>query len=169
MTSKAEFIQSVDRFFVKEKSLAGVGTPPQWQPSRDRSGHQTQIPIEVEGVQYGDRLIIRCAPQTGAFHILITRYDTCVSRLDFDELQAHTNTIFATEDGLPGIVSGKHFHRWSLNTRFIMANGSLERLKHAEEVPAKIRTFEQALRWFCDETNITLPHDHNIALPELLI
>lgn len=169
MKSRAEFIHSVEKFLGREKSLVGVGSPPQWQPNRDGSGHETRVPIEVAGVQYGDHLIIWCVPQTGAFHILITRFEACVSRLDFDDLQGHTNTLLAAEDGLPWVVSGRHFHRWSINRRFVMANGSLERLKHAEELPAKIRSFEQALRWFCHETNIILPHDHYITLPELLI
>lgn len=169
MTSKAEFIQSVDNFLAREKSIAGVGNPPQWQPNRDGVGHEIRMPIEVGGVQYGDHLIIWCVPQAKAFHILISRLDACVCRLDFDDLQGHTNTLFAADDGLPGIVSGRHFHRWSLNTRFVMANGSLEKLKHAEELPVKIRLFDQALRWFCHETNIMLPHDHNITLPELLL
>lgn len=169
MATKSEFIQTVTDFLDAQKSIAGVGAPPRWQPNRDGSGYESKLPLEVAGVQYGDFLIIGSVPSLDAFNILVTRFGTCISRLDFDVLQPHTNTLFAADDGLPPMVSGKHFHRWSLNGRFVAANGSLERLRHAEELPAKIRTFEQALRWFCDETKITLPHDHNITLPELLL
>lgn len=169
MTTKADFVQLVDSFLSAEKTIAGVGIPATWQPNRDGSGQETKLQLEIDGVQYGDVLIIVSTPSTGAFHIVLMHCGACISRLDFDDLQGHTNTLFANQDGLPNIVSGRHFHRWALNKRFIQANGSLEELKHAEELPTNIRSFDPALRWFCDELKIYLPHDHNIECPRILI
>lgn len=169
MTTKDDFTRLVDCFLQTPKAIAWVDVPPTWQPSRDGSGQETKLQVTIDGVQYGHVLSVIAVPSTGAFHLVLLYSRTCVSRLDFDDSQKHTNTLFADADGLPGVVSGKHFHRWSLNKRFIEANGSLEELKHAEELPTSIRFFEHALRWFCDETNILLPHNHSIVLPRMLI
>jgi len=169
MTTKNDFILAVDAFISAPKLIVGIGTPPQWPPDRNRVGVIAKFPLEVNGVQYGSTLEVGATPAIGAFRILATHCHTCVSRLDFNPDEPHTNTMHAQSDGLPGIVSGKHFHRWTFNKRFVDAQGGLERLRHAEELPPSVRTFDAALRWFCDEMNISLPHNHSIDYPRTLI
>src|SRR5690606_4939980 len=106
---------------------------------------------------------------TSAFHFSLTHSKICVTRLDFEDGGGHTNPIYALDAGLAPMVSGRHFHRWSLNTKFVNATGALEELKNAEELPSSIRTFNAALRWFCEEVNIFLPHNHEISFPRILL
>ena len=171
MPARGDFVGAVQALIEKpHKTLAGVESPMQWSPARDGIGVEAKIQIEVDGTQYGDKLSVVAVPSLGTFHInLIHRVGLCVSRLDFDPMQPHPNTMHAAQDGLPAMVTGKHFHRWSINTRFVNSDGTLERLFHAEELPASIHTFEQALRWFCSELNIDLPHGHSVDYPEELI
>jgi hypothetical protein len=169
MTTRDEFIDAVDKLLLARKTLPTAEEPPTWVPARDGVGHQTKLPIAIGGVQYGAQLVVNSVSYIGAFHILLTYSDLCVSRLDFDDLEPHTNTMYAFDDGLPMNVSGRHFHRWSVNQRFVKGDGSLERLKHAEELPRSIHTFNAALRWFCDETNIHIPHGHRVELQGVLL
>lgn len=165
MPSKDEFTLAVTALIGAHKALAGIDTPPQWISARDGVGVETKFLVEVDGTQYGDKVTIVAVPAQGTFHLNLISRGVCVSRLDFDPMQPHTNTIFAHLDGLPGIVGGRHFHRWSANTRFVKGDGALERLFHAEDLPASVQKFDQALRWFCNENNIGLPHGHLIEFP----
>lgn len=165
MPSRDEFIKEVGDFLAKSKSLGGIGLPVQWQPNRDPAELCIKLPIELEGVVSAQRLIVVYSPASEAlrFSILIV-YRVAVCRMDFDETGGHTNG-FGNLEGLPMTIQGSHFHRWSNNIRFVKGNGQLEELDNAEPIPIAIRTFDAALRWFCDEAKIALPHNHNIALP----
>lgn len=169
MPTKDEFVAEVTAFLAVEKTLAGIDLPPQWMPSRTRPELCIKIPIERDGVQYGQQLVIVAPSARADFSISIV-HSVGVTRLDFEPRSGgHRNTLLAHLDGLPGIVSGTHFHRWKHNVRFIEGDGKLEELKHAEDLPPSIRTFEAALRYFCTETNIRLPHGHRIELPGVLV
>lgn len=169
MTAREEFIAAVTAFLAADKTLAGVDMPPQWMPSRTRPEQCIKVPIELDGVQYGQQLVI-VAPSVQADFSISIVHSVGVVRLDFEPRGGgHRNTLLASLDGLPGIVSGTHFHRWRYNTRFVEGDGRLEELKHAEELPTAIRSFDAALRYFCGETNIQLPHGHRIDLPGVLV
>ena len=169
MATRDEFIREVGVFLGLPKELAGIDFPPHWLPARDGIGIEAKFPVACDGTQLGDRLTVVAVPATRSFHINLLHVGMCVSRLDFDPMQPHPNTMFAGQDGLPSMVSGHHFHRWSINTRFIKGDGTTELLKHAEELPTTVRTFDQALRWFCHEVNIALPHGHLVDYPGVLL
>ena len=169
MSTKDVFVAKVTAFLAAEKTLAGVDLPPHWMPSRTRPEQCIKVPIEIEGVQYGQQLVI-VTPSARADFSLSIIYAVGVTRLDFEPHSGgHRNTLLAHLDGLPGVVTGAHFHRWKHNVRFVEGDGRLEELKHAEDLPPSIRTFDAALRFFCDETNIRLPHGHRIELPGVLV
>lgn len=165
--SRERFIELVDKVLASTKNLAGIGLPQRWQPNRDPNELSIKIPIELDGLQVGHKLVAVFEPtsHTLKFSILIIVGEVCVTRLDFDQTGGHTNSLLALQHGIPAVVSGKHLHRWNINKRFVTAVGHLERLEIAEAIPDNIRTFDSALRWFCDECNIQLPHNHAIALP----
>lgn len=166
MPTREQFLDQVTAFLQSDKNLAGIGSPSQWQPNRDPSEKCLKLPIEIEGVLRGQELVIVSYPASEKLRFTINIvYDISICRLDFDETGGHTNGFWADLDRLPMIVSGSHFHRWEINKRFIEGNGKLEELKHAELLPTTIRSFDAALRWFCDETKINLPHNHLIELP----
>lgn len=165
MAIRDDFIKEVTDFLAKDKSLAGIDMPVQWQPNRDPSELCIKLPIELDGVVSEQRLIVVYFPASEMlrFSILIV-YRVAICRMDFDETGGHTNG-FANLENLPMTIQGSHFHRWSSNLRFVKGNGQLEELDNAEAIPGSIRTFDAALRWFCDEVKIALPHNHSIALP----
>jgi hypothetical protein len=169
MPSRDEFIAAVTAFLAADKTLAGVDLPPPWMPSRTRPEQCIKVPIEVAGVQYGQQLVV-VAPSGRADFAISVVYSVGIMRLDFEPLGGgHRNTLLAEADGLPGVVSGTHLHRWQHNVRFVEGDGRLEELKHAEELPSTIRTFHSALRYFCSEVRIHLPHGHRIELPGTLL
>ena len=127
-----------------------------------------KLPIEVGGVLSGPYLTVVTPSGRADFSISLV-LGVGVTRLDFETGGGHRNTTLALADGLPLVVSGRHFHRWKHNVRFIEGDGRLEGLKHAEELPVTIRSFDAALRFFCHETNIHLPHGHLIELPRILL
>lgn len=165
--SRETFIDLVEKVLDAPKTLAGIGMPQKWQPNRNPAELCIKLPIEIDGTQQGHKIVVVFEPSSHdlKFSILIVICDLCVTRLDFDPSGGHTNSLLAFKDGLPAIVSGKHFHRWSINRTFVRANGHLEELENAEPLPESIRTFDAALRWFCDACAIALPHDHLIELP----
>jgi hypothetical protein len=170
MTARDEFIQRVTQFLAVRKDLAGIEAPMQWAPGRQSGEHCIKLPIEVGGIQRGQVLMVVFVPGRQTFAInIVWAASVCVTRLDFDPHGGHTNGFASDMDGLPSVVGGKHFHRWLHNVRFVDATASLQELKHAEDLPTSIRNFNDALRYFCDETAIDLPNGHYIELPRMLI
>lgn len=166
MPTREQFLNQVTEFLQNDKNLVGIGVPPLWQPNRNPAEECLKLPIDVAGVMRGQELVIVSYPASENLRFTINIvYGISICRLDFDETGGHTNGFLAHLDMLPIIVSGSHFHRWEINKRFIEGNGKLEELKHAESLPTTIRSFDAALRWFCDETKINLPHNHLIELP----
>ena len=95
MSGKEEFIAAVTAFLVADKTLAGVDMPPQWMPSRTRPEQCIKIPIELDGVQYGQQLVIVAPSARADFSISIV-HSVGVVRLDFEPRGGgHRNT--ATE------------------------------------------------------------------------
>jgi hypothetical protein len=170
MPTREEFIAEVTQFFAEPKTLAGIGEPVAWQPNRDPAERCIKLPIEVNGAQNGQSLVLVARPARGPMDFSISViYGVGVCRLDFDETGGHNNGFGPHLGNLPPVVVGSHFHRWNYNARFVEGDLQLLELKNAEEIPNTIRSFDSCLRWFCDEANIALPHNHHIALPDTLL
>jgi hypothetical protein len=165
MPTRSEFIKEVSSFFDAQKQLAGADMPLAWEPDTNPDERRIKIPISYQGQISGYNLEIKAYSGTGnlCFAILIV-FHVCIARIDFDENDTHTNS-FPLPGNLPSIIHGPHFHRWSDNIRFVEDYGKLPHMKCAEALPVKIKTFDAALRWFCDETRIDLPHGHQIQMP----
>lgn len=167
MPTREEFVAEVDAFLLARKTLAGIEVPGHWQPGRDNVWQRLRLPVEVDGTQEGHRALdIEFDPtsQNMVFTINLLCH-ACISRLDFDSTGGHTNNFLIEADNVSMIVSGSHFHRWAYNRRFADGSKRLITLNNAEAIPQTIHSFDSALRWFCDETNIELPHGHWIELP----
>lgn len=170
MASREEFIAEVTQFFAAQKTLGGIGEPPTWQPNRDPAERCLKLPIEVNGEHNGQTLCLVAYPTRGTIEFSVSvLYGVGVCRLDFEETGGHNNGFLPNVANLPPIVVGSHFHRWDYNARFVESDLKLPELKLAEAIPNAIRSFDSCLRWFCDETNIALPHNHQIVLPEMLL
>ena len=168
MPNRDEFIAEVDALLIARKTLGGIGVPGRWQPGWDGVWQRLKLPLEVDGVSLGHQALdIEFDPTSS--HLVFTinlLCHVCVCRMDFDYTDTHPNTLRNPVDGVLPIIIGSHFHRWSYNRRFAESSDRLISLNNAEHLPIAIKSFDSALRWFCDETNIELPHDHWISLPE---
>ena len=151
-----------------DKIPFGVDMPQNWQPGRElgTDEYTLKIPLEVNGETGDQKLIITSYPNNESlkFAILIT-FEPAICRIDFDSSDIHTNTYKQEFDGIESVVRGPHFHSWRSNSRFFTASSKPIELHNAEKMPLSIHKFDQALRWFCDQNKIILPHTHRIELP----
>jgi hypothetical protein len=161
MLGKVEFIAAVDAFMLAQKTLAGVDTPLTWQRARDDDARRDKIPIQVNGEQHDQFLMIDSFPEHDSlkFCVGIMFSDYVVCRLDFDLDDVHGNN-HAPE--LPLLVIGPHWHSWELNRNTITL-GHLFHLSNALEFH-DARQFDATLRWYCAQRNIVLGA-HAIELP----
>lgn len=79
----AEFVQYVDRLMVAEKLIVGIDQPQTWRDGRDEGCLRVKYPIEVEGEQRGEFLIIDAFPNESPvrYHVMVTVADRTVDRL----------------------------------------------------------------------------------------
>ena len=167
MATTDEFIRGVDAFLQAEKILVTGSGLIEWVPGREASIERCiKILIEVNGVQSGQRLELIAFPNYEVLKFSISViFPPAVCRLDFDETDAHANSMANASEGLPTLVKGSHFHRWEHNKRFFVSDAMLTKLRNAEPL-GNIRSFDSALRWFCQQTNIAIPYDLSLQLPD---
>lgn len=165
MPTREEFIAEVDALLqAPDKVLVGATTVT-WQPGRNLEEEVIKIPIEVDGVQDEDELVIVAYPNEPDTYSILIVHGIAVCRLDVVPMtDAHTNALILPSENLPSVVIGPHFHRWSLNRRIIDSPIKLQRLRMAEPYTGTVK-FMSALRWFCGEAKIIVPHDVHIELP----
>jgi len=161
-------VAAIQAFVDSPKNPIGVEMPQQWQLGRegDVGEYAIKIPLEISGQIGEQRLIVLAYPNIEplAFRILIT-FEPAICRLDYEHGVIHTNTQANAQEDVPAIVKGPHYHPWLLNKRFFTTASAPIKLHNAVELQTEIRSFDSALRWFCAENNISLPHNHRIELP----
>lgn len=165
MPTKDQFIKEVDGLLSVVKTLAGAEHVA-WQDGRNEDEPCIKIPIEVEGVQYGTELLIVAYPlEPGKFSIVLIHY-IAVCRLDIvDESEIHSNPLDALGLANMTLIRGPHFHSWPINRRLIESATKAQRLRMAEPYEGS-KKLMAALRWFCGQTNILVPHGVSIELPD---
>jgi hypothetical protein len=164
MTTKQEFLQEVDNLLDAQKQIAGASELV-WQDGTSNGSKCIKIPLEIEGIQYGAKLVVNAYPQEpGKFSILIIHH-IAVCRLDVvEDGEIHGNFQALAEDDIPALVNGPHFHEWKLNRRLIEGANRLQKLPLAKPFD-RLRSYQAALRWFCAETKIEVPYDFDFDLP----
>lgn len=163
MPSREVFIQEVDRLLSVRKDLVG-GDRAAWNPGREPNEVQIKLPLEVNGEQHGPGVVLTAFPsEAGKFSISLVHH-VAVARLDVTRFEAHSNPLDALGRRIKTLIHGSHFHRWELNKQYVEAFGKLQRLHMAEPYEGSEK-FMAALRWFCGELKIIVPHDVNIELP----
>lgn len=153
----------VDLFIASQKEIAGF---PIWVLDH-RYGEQICVaPLLINGEIVG-KLELNAYPreQQPSYRILLIFMDRCICRLDNREADGpHYNHV----DRPPGLPSGpifsQHVHIWEDNRRFARYNSIPDRLPNAREMDPIIRSFDSALRWFCNEFRIEIA---GIDLPDL--
>ncbi|WP_222707634.1 hypothetical protein, partial [Ottowia flava] len=162
--TREEFIAYVDSVLLAQKSIPGIDEPTHFELGTFRNEYVLKLPVEINGVLGPEKIIVAYRPSAHIDYSISLVCNVSVCRLDYDEAGGHTNSMLASRFRIPLIVSGPHFHKWEYNKQFVENDTKLLELKNAVEVRG-IRSFDSALRWFCGEVNVHLPHNHSIALP----
>lgn len=160
---------AVDAFLGAEKSLTGTA---KWHDGTGDGDWRTSYVVLAEGEHVGAALDLTAYP-----HIPTDREDcrftitlNCpqpIWRIDFEPPdKGHTNPLDRSRFLGEGLVYGPHYHSWPDN-RHIATKAMLPKeLGCARTLPPQIRRWEQAFRWFCGETGITLPSGAMLELPK---
>lgn len=145
------------------KTLEGA---PDWKDGPYAGEDRLVMPLRIDGVSVGCDLMISAYPYIGhtKFRIMLCA-DKCIWRIDhvFDE--PHVNSFNRPQDLEEYDFCEPHFHAWTDNSRFATPNSLPDRLENARIMPADVRTFDTALRWFFGQTNIEQPPPGLIVLP----
>ena len=154
----------VDEFFAARKTINNF---PQWRADHRAGEEICFVPISIDG-EVVAALELNAYPRERqpSFRILIKfMMQDCICRLDNrTEEGPHYNSANRPDDLPAGPLYEGHFHSWPDNRRFASARKLPDRLPNARELPSKIRTFNSALRWFCDECSIDLS---GMKIPDL--
>lgn len=160
-----DFIAAVDAFLPLQKTLVGAHIRPVWRPGREPGEYKLLLPLEIDGEQRGQQLLLLAYPNnpTLMFKIGIQFLDHVICRLDFELEAVHGNNFSLWGDGLPYIVSGPHWHKWEINRSHVHSTGFPFKLPNA--VPySNSRQFDATLRFYCAERFIEIGK-HEIDLP----
>lgn len=165
MPTRDEFIAEVDSLLQKPNKVLAGGANVAWQMGRNFDEQIIKIPIETDGIQEGDELVIVAYPNEPDTYSILLIHRIAIARLDVvPTTDGHTNALLLPTEDLPSVVMGPHFHRWSINRRLIESASKLQRLRMAEPYTGTLKLMS-ALRWFCGEAKIVVPHDVQFELP----
>lgn len=168
MGKATQFVKAVDAFVAAAKTLVVGNVPPKWQRARDDDGLRLQLPLEIDGEQFGQQLTIDAFPdrKPKMFCLGLLFAEHMIDRLDFDPSATHGN---GWHSSLPAVVAGPHWHSWELNKDTVKAVGRFLPLPYADTfVGAK--EFDAVLRWYCHTRNISIgAHGIDFPAPERLI
>jgi hypothetical protein len=88
-------------------------------------------------------------PSQPAFKIALTLGPNHICRVDCVHHRPHNNPPDARG---PARLLGWHWHPWQENRRLFVGREQVpQRLLYADAVPSRIRRFDQAFRWFCED------------------
>lgn len=163
MARQPDVRQIVDRLLAADKTLVGEA---RFQPLQGQQRQQRwRKPCAIQGEVTPVELEVQAYPESPTLKFrIILLYQKSVWRLDFATNEGHLNHLNRPTDLEPGPIDEPHYHAWSDNRRFATKTSLPTNLANARRLPANVRTFENAFRWFCGETHITVPA---LELPSL--
>jgi hypothetical protein len=93
-------------------------------------------------------------------------YRVQIARLDFvPPHEWHDNPLDRARFLGGARIRGPHYHSWQDNRHLATAAALSRELTCARQLPAQIRRWDQAFRWFCGEVGIVLGDDPVIEPP----
>lgn len=153
---------AVDDFLGTSKSLAGEAT---WTTAQREGDMRIKWPLLISGELSEASLTIISYPREPQLRFrIVLSYEKAIWRLDYVYDDHHVNSMDRPVNLPPGPINEPHVHTWALNRRFATGANLPSRLLNASILPRNIRSFDNAFRWFCGETNIHLGAG---PLPEL--
>lgn len=168
--SSAHIARAVDQLLAARKTLSGIA---EWKRGNPDHEFRAVYPVLAEGESLEASLNMTAYPGQPVEGSPDCRFmiglflPKCVWRIDFEP---HTEAHPIPPDRvhlLDGVymVRGPHYHAWADN-RYLVKRASLpSELKAARALPPQIRRFEQAFRWFCDQTRIIVGPGQVLDLP----
>jgi hypothetical protein len=165
MPTRDVFVEEVDRLLETQKVMAGADGVT-WQMGRNADERCIKVPLEIGGELLGPELLVVAFPQVAGKYSVLIVHHVAVCRLDVvPSIEYHTNPLPLPGERHAAKVFGPHFHSWGLNRNRIEAPIKLQKLRMAEPYDGVVKLMS-ALRWFCGETKIMVPHSVNLQLPE---
>lgn len=154
----------VDGFLAATKSLTGTGN---WIACARDGERRLSRPLMIAGEVSDLTLTVIAYPRSSdlKFRIVLT-YRRAIWRIDYAFGEIHVNPRSGYAHLPKSPIRQPHYHSWIDNRVFATANSLPARLKNANVLPDNIRTFPNAFRWFCGETNIMLGSDDMPELPK---
>ncbi len=142
----------VDALLEQEKFIAG-GLD--WQNGPRDGQRRLSAALSADG-EIGDiRLVVDAYPDwfEPKFTISLILART-VCRLDYGNNASHVNRPPAPDGIELGLITGPHFHAWRDNRHLATQKHLPEESKFASLLPANVKGFQNAFRWFCGEVNV---------------
>ena len=163
--ARPDIRQLVDGLIEAEKQLAGEG---EWRSDRDGVYRFTRA-VECRG-EIAAELVVKAYPRRPqpCFRLILTM-GRAVWRVDFVQSETHLNPRNARRretDPPRAIIKGPHYHAWADNRGFATMGSLPAKLRNARFMPERVRSYDQAFRWFCAETNIEIGSDDIPDLPK---
>ena len=144
-----------DAFLETHKTLAGIGS---WEQEHGDHGSCRLVrPVQISGELPGHELVVKAYPRDKhlKFRIVLTM-QRAIWRVDFAHDETHPNPPGSPPE-LPSIIINEpHYHSWADNRCLATQNVLPRDLNFARILSRRIKRFEQAFRWFCDQTNIRI-------------
>ena len=164
MAPRRDIREVVDDLLATEKIPAGQ---PEWTDSAREGDKRLLYPLLVGGEISDATLTIIAYPRVRrpTFRLILS-FAVAIWRLDFVHDEIHVNSHDRPADLPSGPFEQPHFHSWPDNRRFATAQKLPERLRNARILPANVRAYDNAFRWFCGETRIVVPADGVPELPQ---
>jgi hypothetical protein len=159
----AHIADTIDRLLAAPKSLQGQ---PTWRDWGQHGEARIIWPILVRGEISQSTYVLIAYPRKKpiGFRICLNAPSN-IFRLDFNCESDHTNSFSRPHDLKEYYTGPRHYHAWSDNRHFATARALPKELPNARSLPPRIRTFHQAQRWFCGETNIRVKPGEVVDLP----
>lgn len=154
--------EDIDALIAAPKAILGE---PDWQQPF-ATELRLIMPLAINGVSCGADLKVTAFPLDGhskyCVHICAP---SSIWRVDYDLGATHTNNFERPADLEEMWIDGPHYHAWRDNRRFATHGALPLHLHNARMLPENLRSFDSALRWFCEQTNIEQPQNGLIDLP----
>lgn len=150
----------IDKLLLAEKLLAGT---PEFESSPRPNQFRWGGSLEINNEACGLKLWVDAQPDGFRQPFTITlNATTCVWRAEFVEMTSHLNNHPCPPTCDVGLIYGPHFHSWEDNRHLATPKKLPNLLKFGKPLPPNIQGLENALRWFCGETNIVI----NFNIPD---
>ena len=152
----------VDKLLRAEKIPTGKA---RWVDEHRDGDMRLLYPLLMDGELSDANLQIIAYPRSASLKFRLNLlYGRAIWRLDYVENEEHVNSFNRPDDLVLGPFTCKHYHACADNRRFATKSSLPTRLENARILEGNLQTFENAFRWFCGQTKISISE---LEIPQL--